>query len=84
MSSFTIHNIDAELDLELTAISKKRKVSKNRLIKELLATSLGLSSDNRCNDDYSEFCGLWSAEKQEEFNTIQGTNEVIDAEEWNR
>lgn len=83
MSSITIHNMDAELDRRLSDEAKRRKTSKNRLVKELLADSLGLPLSGRYSDDYREFCGLWTAEDLLEFNTAQADNRRIDEEDWN-
>lgn len=82
MSSFTIHNLDADIDMQLTIEAKKNKKSKNQLIKELLAKSLGLAVQNSYVDDYGEFCGLWSAEEAREFTAAQEDNNRIDNEEW--
>lgn len=82
MSSFTIHDIDMELDRRLSDEAKRRKTSKNHLVKQLLAVSLGLPVSGRYSDDYREFCGLWTAENLEEFNVYQTDNRRIDEEDW--
>jgi hypothetical protein len=82
MASITIHKINVDLDLRLTEEAKRRKVSKNSLIKELLARSLGLPIDGKLSDNYSEFCGLWTAEEHAEFEARQADNSKIDPEEW--
>ncbi|MFP4562908.1 MAG: hypothetical protein ACLFRY_06315 [Spirochaetia bacterium] len=82
MSSITIHDLDAELDRRLSDEAKRRRTSKNRLVKELLAKSLGLPVSGSYSDDYREFCGLWAAEDLEEFNASQADNRCIDEEDW--
>lgn len=82
MSSITIHKIDTDLDLRLTEEAKRRKVSKNKLIKELLARSLGLPVEGNRFDDYSEFCGLWTAEEQSEFEARLAENSIVDPGDW--
>lgn len=42
MSSITIHEMDPVLDRRLSALAKEQGKSKNLLVKELLASSLGL------------------------------------------
>ena len=42
MASFTIHDIDAALDRRLAERSRQQGVSKNQLIKDLLAQATGL------------------------------------------
>ena len=82
MASFTIHSIEPELDEKLTAEAKRRNTSKNRLVKELLARSLGMRVHGEVTDDYREFCGLWSAEEHAEFMSRQEDNACVDAGDW--
>jgi hypothetical protein len=82
MSSITIHEIDPVLDRRLSSVAKERGKSKNLLVKELLASSLGLSSQGKYEDDYREFCGLWSREEAEEFESCVADNAVVDPSDW--
>jgi hypothetical protein len=82
MSSITIHNMDNKLDRSLSDEAKRRKTSKNRLVKELLARALGLPASGTYSDDYREFCGLWTAEELAEFKASQADNSRIDEEDW--
>ena len=82
MSSITIHSIDGELDRRLAEEAKKRKKSKNSLVKDLLARSLGLPSDGVSGGEYSEFCGLWSDEEHRDFEAATADNEAIDEAAW--
>ena len=82
MASITIHAIDSELDRRLAEEARRRKTSKNRLVKELLARSLGLPVAGKMPDDYREFCGLWTAEEYAEFNARQAENSRIDTDDW--
>lgn len=82
MSSITIHSIDGDLDRRLAEEAKKRKRSKNALVKDLLARSLGLPMDGVPDDEYSEFCGLWSDEERREFEAAIADNEAIDEAAW--
>ena len=83
MGSFTIHHLDAELDLKLTQEAKRAKKSKNQLIKELLARSLGMPEGEVYADEYREFCGLWSSTEKEAFDALQEKNSSIDPQDWN-
>ncbi len=58
MSSITIHDLDDTLDGRLTEEARKRKTSKNKLVKELLSKALGLPIAGRGRDEYDEFLGL--------------------------
>jgi plasmid stability protein len=82
MSSITIHELDEELDRRLSDEARRRKRSKNALVKDLLARSLGLPTEGPENDDYAEFCGLWSSEERQAFDTATVDNERIDDAEW--
>jgi hypothetical protein len=82
MSSITIHNLDAELDRKLTDEARRRKKSKNQLIKDLLAKDMGLRVEGRYSDDYQDFCGLWKQEDLEEFNRVQEANARVDMQDW--
>ncbi|GAB6088517.1 hypothetical protein [Spirochaeta dissipatitropha] len=76
MSSITIHDIDEALSDRLTIESRRQKKSRNQLIKELLAKEMGLPRGGIYSDDYSGFCGLWTAEELDEFNRYQKDNSV--------
>lgn len=82
MGSITIHAIDAALDQRLTDEARRRHTSKNALVKELLAQSLGLPVGAGYADDYREFCGFWTAAEAQAFYAAQESNSIIDAGDW--
>lgn len=82
MSSFTIHNIDKELDVKLTEEAKEEKISKNKLIKNILSKATGLPVDGAGSDDYREFCGLWTDEEANLFESIQNENRTVNEGDW--
>jgi len=82
MSSITIHALDHNLDQRLSLEAKRSKKSKNQLVKDLLARSLGMSVDGKYADDYREFCGLWSASEFAAFNASQAENSRVDPADW--
>jgi hypothetical protein len=82
MSSITIHAIDAELDRRLSEEARRRKKSKNALVKDLLARSLGLPTESAETEEYAEFFGLWSDEERLAFEAASADNERIDEAEW--
>ncbi|HCM27258.1 MAG: hypothetical protein A2Z99_00615 [Treponema sp. GWB1_62_6] len=82
MSSVTIHALDPELDERLKSEARRVHMSKNRLVKELLARSVGMRTGAGYADDYREFCGLWTVAERAAFDASQGGNESVDAEEW--
>jgi len=82
MSSLTIHAIDTDLDLRLTDEARKNKKSKNQLIKDVLAHSLGMPTEGKYADDYREFCGIWSVGERESFDAFQADNSRLDEGDW--
>lgn len=82
MSSFTIHDIDEKLDSTLSMEARKRGASKNALVKELLARSLGLDAGRAYADDYGEFSGLWTVAEKAAFDAAQADNSRVDPGDW--
>ncbi|PKL07860.1 MAG: hypothetical protein CVV51_11955 [Spirochaetae bacterium HGW-Spirochaetae-7] len=82
MGSITIHALDHNLDLRLSEEARRSKKSKNQMVKDLLARSLGMSVECKFADDYREFCGLWSTDDLAAFTTSQTDNSRVDAANW--
>ncbi len=82
MASITIHSIDGELKRRLDEEARKKNVSKNRFIKELLSRELGVAFEGHYPDEYGEFCGVWSVEERAVFESSQTENSQVDPEEW--
>lgn len=79
--AFTLHDIDPELDRKLTDRARRENLSKNQLVKRILARAMGMSKRG-ANDDYREFLGQWSAEEKATFDRRQAENERVDHGEW--
>ena len=82
MSSITIHSIEPDLNERLNKLAKTKGKSKNRLIKEILAHSVGAADLPEKTNEYHQFCGLWSREEYERFSSRQDSNSRIDPEDW--
>ncbi len=82
MSSITIHEIDDALNARLADEARRRRTSKNALIKQILAEQMGLPVGGRYSDDYREFVGLWTAEETDAFNRTQDSNATVDPQDW--
>lgn len=82
MSSITIHDIEDALNEKLTIEARQRQVSKNALIKQLLAEKMGLPIQGSYADDYREFVGLWTAEERVAFEKSQVKNDSVDHSDW--
>ena len=84
MSSITIHKLDEDLDRRIRAIAREDNTSLNKTIKRLLRERLDMESGERQRRraSFRKYCGLWSAEKEEEFLENVGEFERIDRKEW--
>ncbi len=82
MGSITIHSIDSDVDERLNRLAKIKGTSKNRLIKEILAQSVGAADLPQMTNEYHQFCGLWSREEYERFSSRKASNSRIDPEDW--
>jgi len=82
MPSFTIHAIDASLESRLSERASLAGISKNQLIKDLLAQATGLPTQTGYVNDYQEFCGAWSVAESQEFAATQRENSQIDPADW--
>lgn len=82
MSSITIHDIDEHLSERLADEARRRRTSKNSLIKAILAEHVGLPVGGSYADDYGEFVGLWTAAERAEFERSQVSNAAVDPSDW--
>ncbi|MFW6260242.1 MAG: hypothetical protein ACOC6J_01530 [Spirochaetota bacterium] len=79
--AFTLHDIDPDLDRKLTERAHRENLSKNQLVKRILARAMGMSKE-ASDDDYREFLGRWNAREKAAFDRRQADNERIDDGEW--
>lgn len=80
--SFTIHGIDPELDERLRERAREERVSKNQLVKQLLARAVGMVDRSDRENEYREFLGLWTDEQARRFDQAQADNRRVDPEDW--
>ena len=80
--AFTVHGMDQELEVKLTQRAKREGISRNQLVKQLLARALGYSDMKSEDDDYREFLGCWTQEEKDVFDKVQLENQRIDDEDW--
>ena len=80
--AFTVHGMDPELEVKLTQRAKREGISRNQLVKQLLARAMGYSDMNPEDDDYREFLGCWTQEEKDAFDKVQLENQRIDDEDW--
>jgi len=84
MSTLTIHNLDDHLVGLIDRQAEAGKCSRNKVIKQLLAQSLGVKPEpaGRRHDDFVQFCGVWSAGQEREFNDKTREFERVDPGDW--
>jgi hypothetical protein len=83
MSSITIHGLEDPLDSLIREKARQQGISLNKVIKQLLAESFGLSQKNSPPvNNFADLSGVWSPEDLEEF--IRNTEEFshIDPRDW--
>jgi len=78
MGSITIHAIEPELDRKLSDEARERGTSKNALVKQLLARSLGVDQ----GASFRDFCGLWNEAERAEFEAASSEARVVDPGDW--
>ncbi len=82
MTHLTIRQVPPELSRALEEEKRRRGVSLNRTVLELLAQALGLGSATRPTNGLRELAGTWTQEDLERFETAVALTEQIDKERW--
>jgi len=83
MKSISVHGIDEEMEKAIKERAKNEGKSVNKIVKELVARSLGMAGrppDNRA--EFEDLCGVWTEEQASEFMELIADLEVVDAKEW--
>jgi len=76
--------MDEQLARRIEDEARNRGTSMNKVIKTLLAQSLGMkpSAEGAHRATFSEFCGVWSSDEASEFSSRVADLERVDAEDW--
>jgi hypothetical protein len=85
MKTFSIHGIDEKTEKALKQRAKDEGRSVNKIVKELIAKSLGTSHRNSAKDNRAEFadlCGAWTKEEADRFLESIDDLEVIEQSDW--
>jgi plasmid stability protein len=85
MKSISVHGIDGETEKALKERAKKRGLSVNKAVKELLAESLGLGDRPKDKDNraaFADLCGIWTPEEAEEFQAASSDLKSVDSKDW--
>jgi hypothetical protein len=85
MKTISIHGIDGETEKAIKQRAKKEAKSVNKVVKELIAKSLGIDSRNSAKDNRAEFadlCGVWTTEEAARFLADIDELNTVDPEDW--
>jgi ferritin-like protein len=83
MKSISVHGVDTETEKTIKERAKNEGKSVNKVMKELVAQSLGLTGrppDNRA--EFADLCGVWTEKQASEFMELIADFEVVDAKDW--
>ncbi|HDJ22525.1 MAG TPA: hypothetical protein ENF17_01355 [Candidatus Aminicenantes bacterium] len=83
MKSITIHGLDDEMAKLIKKRAKLEKTSVNRIVKSLLAKTLGLGQNQQDNrEEFLDLFGVWSETEAKGFFEAIKDLEQIYPEDW--
>ncbi len=83
MKSISVHGVDKETEKTIKERAKNEGKSVNKVMKELVAQALGLTTrppDNRA--EFADLCGVWTEAEAAEFMELIADFEVVDEKDW--
>ncbi len=82
MNFLTIRKVPPDLARALEEEKRRRGVSLNRVVLELLRQALGLGFQEPARNGLEKLAGDWSQEELEDFETATAVFEKVDEEQW--
>ena len=84
MNSLTLHALDDQLATHIRRRASELSISMNELAKRILAEGLGIkaSSASPRREMFAGFCGSWTEEDLEEFESCTADMRHVDSEDW--
>ena len=85
MPTLTIHALDDTVEKRIRAKAKRDGRSLNLTLKELLASSVGVSPSAKGADhreDFAEFHGVWTSQDASDFQAATADLETVDQADW--
>lgn len=87
MKSISVHGIDEETEKLILERARKRGMSVNKVVKELITESLGLDPSGRGRDNsaaFADLCGVWTQEEAERLlESLSGLGfDSVEESEW--
>jgi hypothetical protein len=85
MKTISIHGIDGETEKAIKMRAKSESKSVNKVVKEIIAKSLGLGGHPSVTDNRAEFadlCGVWTEEDADRLLGSIDELEIVDPGDW--
>lgn len=82
MSHLTVRNLPSNLAEALRKEKRRRGISLNQTVIDLLAHSLGVTPQARRSNGLARLAGTWTAEELDRFEAAVAMTEEIDEEIW--
>jgi hypothetical protein len=82
MHQITIRGVSPEIEKEIRRISKKKNISINQVIKEIIHKEFGMGKEKPLASSLKKLAGGWSREDADAFESAIRSCEQIDAEMW--
>jgi len=85
VKTISIHGIDGETEKALKARAKSEAWSVNKVVKEIIAKSLGIGGRPSATDNRAEFAdlsGIWTEEEAARFLASIDDLEIVDPGDW--
>jgi len=77
--ALSLRNLPPEIEKAIEETSQREGISLNKATIRLLQSSLKRPTTNT---DFEEFCGVWSAEEADQFDSALRDMRRIDASDW--
>jgi plasmid stability protein len=85
MKTISIHGIDSETEKAIKQRAKTEDKSVNKVVREIIARSLGKGGHQSAADKRAEFadlCGVWTEEEADRFLASIEELEIVDPGDW--
>ncbi len=82
MKNLTIRNVPPDLGEALEEEKRKRGLSLNQTVLQLLSQGLGVGIGRSPKNGLARLAGNWTADEHEQFETAIASTEQIDEELW--
>lgn len=83
MKSITIHGLDEEMEKLIKKRARSERKSINKIVKELLRSSLGLGVGKKDNkNEFIDLFGIWTEDDEKSFAEAIKDLELVNPMDW--